>query len=143
MKKFLTIPMLILILALLSLGCNSNDKFNPVSGIDESPEMKTQQKSISILNMSDLEIIKKSADYLKSCGRSLVFEETKILYENNLKLSSICKDKDNEDVYYSGDYLIVYFYPHAEMQEQENILMVFIDQDGNVLGYNEEKIGQG
>lgn len=143
MKKIFQIPMLIIILVLLSLGCNKNDKFSPVSSSGENPEMKTQQKSVSILNMSDLEIIKKSADYLKSCGKSLVFEETKILYENSLKSSPICKDHDNEDVYYRGDYLVIYFYPHNNMQEQENILMVYIDQDGKVLGYTEEKIGQG
>lgn len=143
MKKIFQIPMLILILILLLIGCNKNEKFNQVSGITQDPEIKTQQKSISILNMSDLEIIKRSADYLKSCGKSLVFEETKILYENNLKSSPLCKNKDDEDVYYSGDYLVVHFYPHAEMQEQENILTVYIGEGGKVLGYTEEQSIQG
>ena len=61
----------------------------------EEPQIKTQQKSISIRKMSDLEVIKKCADYLKSCGKKLTFEETKIIYENNQTSSSICKNKDN------------------------------------------------
>ncbi len=138
MRKIITIPMLVLILALLFIGCNNNDKFNPVSDIDDNTEIKTQQKSVYILHMSDLEIIKRSADYLKSSGINLAFEETKILYENNPTLSPICKDKDNQDVYYSGDYLKVYFYPHPEIQDQGKILLVFIGEDGKVLGYAEE-----
>ena len=102
MKKNFQIPMLSIILILLLLGCNKYDKFNPVFTGSVEPQVKTQQKSVSIMKMSDLEIIKKSSDYLKSFGKNLVFEETKILYEMNQNLSTICKNKDNEDVYYGS-----------------------------------------
>ena len=132
------IPLLIIILILLCLGCNNINTLHPISTNIEEPQVKTQQKSFSIRKMSDLEVIKKSADYLKSCGKKLVFEETKIIYENNQDTSSICKNKDNQDVYYTGEYLVVYFYPHRHMQEQENIIKVFIGADATVLGYMEE-----
>lgn len=140
MKKFFIIPMLIFLLVLLNPGCKKNEIVNPNPDIEENLEMKTQQKSISILRMSDLEIIKRSSDYLKSFGKNLVFEETEILYKDNPKSSLICKNKDKEDVYYSGDYLVVSFYSPSNMQEEDKILMVYIDEDGKVLGYNEEII---
>lgn len=138
MIKKIRISILILILAVLLLGCNNNDIFHSDSSTIEEPQVKTQQKAVSIRKMSDLEVIKKSADYLKSCGKKLTFEETKIVYENNQNLSSICKNKDNEDVYYSGEYLVVYFYPHSHMEHQEGIIKVFIGEDGTVLGHMEE-----
>jgi len=138
MIKKIRISILILILAVLLLGCNNNDIFHSDSSTIEEPQVKTQQKAVCIRKMSDLEVIKKSADYLKSCGKKLTFEETKIVYENNQNLSSICKNKDNEDVYYSGEYLVVYFYPHSHMEHQEGIIKVFIGEDGTVLGHMEE-----
>jgi hypothetical protein len=143
MKKIFIVLMFVLIFFLLFIGCSENQKSSTLPVVSTQPEAKTQQRSISILKMSDLEIIKKSADYLKSCGKSLVFEETKILYENNLELSPICKDRDNQDVLYSGDYLIIYFYPHAQLQEQENILIVYMGEEGKILGFREEKNSQG
>ena len=111
------IPLLIIILILLCLGCNNINTLHPISTNIEEPQVKTQQKSFSIRKMSDLEVI---------------------IYENNQDTSSICKNKDNQDVYYTGEYLVVYFYPHRHMQEQENIIKVFIGADGTVLGYMEE-----
>lgn len=133
MIKKIQITLLIIILVLLFLGCNKNDIYDM-----KEPQIKTQQKSISIRKMSDLEVIKKCADYLKSCGKKLTFEETKIIYENNQTSSSICKNKNNEDVYYTGDYLVVYFYPHSHIEHQESIIKVFISEDGTVLGHMEE-----
>lgn len=133
MIKKIQITLLIIILVLLFLGCNKNDIYDM-----EEPQIKTQQKSISIRKMSDLEVIKKCADYLKSCGKKLTFEETKIIYENNQTSSSICKNKNNEDVYYTGDYLVVYFYPYSHIEHQESIIKVFISEDGTVLGHMEE-----
>jgi len=133
MIKKIQITLLIIILVLLFLGCNKNDIYDM-----EEPQIKTQQKSVSLRKMSDLEVIKKCADYLKSCGKKLTFEETKIIYENNQTSSSLCKNKDNQDVYYTGDYLVVYFYPHSHIEHQEGIIKVFISEDGTVLGYMEE-----
>lgn len=137
MKRFCHTLIPIFILILLVSGCNKSNNPNPVWGSTEAPDAEIQHKSISILNMSDLEIIKKSSDFLKSCGKTLIFEETRILYENNLDTNVLCKNKDNKDVSYKGEYLAIYFYPHAKMQEQENILIVYIGDGGQVLGYRE------
>ncbi|NLJ67284.1 MAG: hypothetical protein GX340_08250 [Clostridiales bacterium] len=128
----------LLIVALLLSGCNKNINPEPVYEGAEVPEAEIQQKSISILNMSDLEIIKKSSDFLKSCGKTLTFEETRIIYENNMDTDILCKNQDNQDVQYKGEYLAIYFYPHAQIQEQENILVVYLGHNGKVLGYREE-----
>ena len=93
--------------------------------------------------MTDLEIIKKSSDYLKTHGKNLVFAETRILYENDIDLSSVCKNMVIEDLYYSGDCLVVYFYPHPEMEKQGEILKVYIGKDGKVLGFTAEETDQG
>lgn len=138
MIKRIQIPIFIIIVMLLLLGCNKNDISHPDSPTIAEPQIKTQQKSVSLRKMSDLEVIKKCADYLKSCGKKLTFEETKIIYENNQTSSSLCKNKDNQDVYYTGDYLVVYFYPHSHIEHQEGIIKVFISEDGTVLGYMEE-----
>ena len=90
--------------------------------------------------MSDLEIIKKSADYLKSCGISLVFEETNILLHMNPQSSLICKNEYGEDISYKDDYLEIQFYPHELIHESGNPLSVFINKDGLVLGYIDNKI---
>ncbi len=138
MIKKIQILTLIVILVFLFLGCNKNNISHSNSSTIEEPQIKAQQKSVSIRKMSDLEVIKKCADYLKSCGKKLTFEETKIIYENNQSPSSICKNKDNEDVYYSGEYLVVSFYPHSHMEHQDSIIKVFIGEDGRVLGHVEE-----
>ena len=79
MKRLYLTFIPLFIVALLLLGCNKNINLKPVYEDVEVPEAEIQQKSISILNMSDLEIIKKSADFLKSCGKTLTFEETRIV----------------------------------------------------------------
>lgn len=138
MKRLYLTFIPLFIVALLLLGCNKNINLKPVYEDVEVPEAEIQQKSISILNMSDLEIIKKSADFLKSCGKTLTFEETRIVYENNINTDILCKNQDNLDVHYKGEYLAIYFYPHAQIQEQENILVVYLGHNGKVLGYREE-----
>lgn len=142
MKKNIILFALILILIPLVISCNeilqSDLSFENEEDIIENGE----KESVSIMNMSDLEIIKKSSDYLKSFGKSLVFEETKILYRNNSTSKIICKGDPNggdlKDIFYEGDYLSVYFYPHSKMAEGENILIVYIDDSGKVLGFEEE-----
>lgn len=141
MKKSFRFLWPALILILLLMSCNKNSLETPTITLE--PEVKAQQKTASILKMSDLEIIKKSADYLKACGKSLVFEETNISFENNLEQTIVCKDNDDEDVYYKGSYLAVHFYPHHQIQEQGNILVVYIGEGGGVLGYSEEQKSQG
>lgn len=136
-KVYYFIPLFILILALL-LSCTTDDLSKPINRTANNSESRVHQKATSILYMSDLEIIKKSADYIKSIGKNLTFEETKIQYSHSPNPRLLCKNHKGEDIYHSGEYLVIYFYPHAQIQKSENILAIFIGDNGTVLGYMDE-----
>ena len=134
MKRLYLTFIPLFIVALLLLGCNKNINLKPVYEDVEVPEAEIQQKSISILNMSDLEIIKKSADFLKSCGKTLTFEETRIVYENNINTDILCKNQDNLDVHYKGEYLAIYFYPHAKYRNRRTFWLYILDKTARCWG---------
>lgn len=136
MKSSYKIPILLLIFGFLFLAFSNLKEPSPVTSTFQDPEIKTQQKNSHLLNMSDLEAIKKSADYLKSLGKDLMFQETEIQYIDNDELSLIFKDNNNEDVYYKGNYLLIHFYPHEQSQDLHESIRVYIGDHGKVLGYS-------
>lgn len=135
MKIKFQIILLILILNSLILGCNRHKQSILPYNATDKPEIYTQHSSMLISKMSDLEVIKKSADYMESYGENLIFEETKIEFMNDDGSSPIFINDKNEEVYYIGDYLIINFYSFA--QEPESILMVYIGENGKVLGHRD------
>lgn len=144
MKRLHTLLIVILIISLLS-SCNLLSK-TAKDGIDDISDDLTQKEHIvesstSILNMTDLEIIKKTADYLKSRGETLIFEETEITYFNNETENLVCKDDKGQDVFYQGDYLQIKYYPHPNAEDNKCII-VFLGEGGKVLGYCKEEISQ-
>lgn len=102
---------------------------------DDNINLEAQQRRTSILYISDLEIIKKSGDYLKSCGETLLFEETEINYLSNSEPAKLCKDEKNQDIYYQGDYLVINFYPPYTEETNKDILVVYLAEEGGILGY--------
>jgi len=104
-------------------------------------EEQLKKTSVSLLNMTDLEIIKKTADYLKSRGETLTFQETEINYYHNETESVVCKDDEGRDVVYKGDYLQIKYYPHPDAGGKEQYcIIVFMGEGGKVLGYCKDGI---
>ena len=74
------------------------------------------------------EIIKKSTDFLKSCGKTLTFEETRIVYENNINTDILCKNQDNLDVHYKGECLAIYFAPMPKCRNRRTFWLYILDK---------------
>lgn len=134
---------LVAILTILLLFSCSSLTETIKDGIDDISSNPTQgedivESSTSILNMTDLEIIKRTADYLKSRGETLMFEETEITYFHNETEKVVCKDDKGQEVPYQGDYLEIKYYPHPNA-EDNYCIKVFLGEGGRVLGYCKEE----
>lgn len=126
---------LVVILLLTISGCKMQStldiKINNISG------EQTMAESKSIFTMSEVEIIQKSAEFLKSKGESVAFRETEItLYHSDCDCI-LCKNTDDEPVYYEGNYLQVKLYPDIDPNNDatEPSFIIFVAENGNVLGY--------
>ena len=129
---------LIAILFILLLSNCSKLSSSAIQDLSINPTQEEQVKktSVSLLNMTDLEIIKKTADYLKSRGETLTFQETEINYFHNETESVVCKDDEGRDVVYKGDYLQIIYYPHPDTGgKEQHCIIVFMGEGGKVLGY--------
>lgn len=142
-RSYITLIVILIILLLSScnpLSTTTNDNIDDISK-DLDQKEHIVESSTSILNMTDLEIIKKTGDYLKSRGETLIFEETEITYFNNETENLVCKDDKGQDVFYQGDYLQIKYYPHPNAEDNKCII-VFLGEEGKVLGYCKEEISQ-
>lgn len=135
MKNNYSIQIFAIVLILFLLGCSHNENFPQSFTATQEPITESQQRISSLLNMSDLELIKKSADYLKSHGENLVFKETQTIYMDSTSLAPIFENSQGEDVYYQGNYLAIHFYPDPQPQKLSEGFIVFIGDKGKVLGY--------
>lgn len=142
--KILYLALFPIFFILILSNCSTSSNLTK-DNISNTPlqEQYAKQSSTSILNMTDLEIIKKTSDYLKSLGEKLTFQETEIIYGCNETESVIYKDEKGQDVIYKGEYLKIKYYPNPnDKNKQKPCIVVFLGEENKVLGYYKEKPSQ-
>lgn len=105
--------------------------------VPSPPETDVREGHSTLLFMTDLEVIKKATDYLKSHGEKVAFEETEITLHRCDKETVICEELKGKTITYKGDYLQITLYPPARPPKPDynHCFTVYLDENGNVLGY--------
>gem|GEM_PF-2764362 len=128
---FKVFALAVLILMICS-ACSGN------VSLQDSPEDEAEQTHSTIYTLSDLEIIKKSADFLKSHGEKVYFEESMITVLHADEKTPICIGPDEKEVFYQGDYMEVRLYPDPDNGDDPDCTIVYLSDKGNVLGYEKK-----
>lgn len=131
-----TMILIMLFFFIFSIGCSAKpsldlDVYHP----NDTDNDEAHEGYSAIMFMTDLEIIKKATDYLKKCGEKIAFEETEISFHHCDAETVICTDPKGNNITYKGDYLKIVFYPPRKYPEYNKSFTVYLDQDGNALGY--------
>ncbi|MCM8901034.1 hypothetical protein KVG29_07295 [Caldicoprobacter algeriensis] len=140
-KKYV-IP-IILFLAAFMIGCSARPPLAlDVSRTNDDDNDKAHEGYSAIMFMTDLEIIKRATDHLKSHGEKVAFEETEISIHHCDTETVICTDPKGNRITYKGDYLKIVFYPPSKPlnPEYNKCFTVYLDQEGDVLGYTSQTV---
>lgn len=133
---------IILFLVTLTIGCSvaGSTPYLDVSNVNDGYSDEAHEGYSAIMFMTDLEIIKRATDHLKGCGEKVAFEETEISIHHCDTETVICRDIDGNGITYKGDYLKITFYPPSKplRPEYDKCFTVYLDQDGDVLGYTSQ-----
>jgi hypothetical protein len=91
-----------------------------------------------LLHMDDLKAINLAANYLKELGEPVTFQETYIEYHDAGESALNIALSGGKNVDYVGDYLEVRLYQSDDETGSpcEHCTIVYISQDGKILGYN-------
>ncbi|NLO82354.1 MAG: hypothetical protein GX094_04755 [Clostridiales bacterium] len=133
------------IVFLLLSGCSSrytsnNSVASPHKDADKAAEVKEGHSAI--LFMTDLEIIKRATDHLKKRGEKVAFEETEISVHRSEREALIFYDVSGKPITHKGDYMRIVLYPSKKSlnHEYNKCFTVYMDQNGNTLGYTSQTI---
>lgn len=132
-KNILSIVLaLALILILNSCGTVQIDEIN------NSELNNTAFKSSTyLLQMEDLKAINLAAKFLRGIGESVDFHETYIEY-HEADIEAHLSLANGESIEYTGEYLEVRLYSSTDPVKNpcESCVVIYINGDGKVLGYN-------
>ncbi|MFO7295740.1 MAG: hypothetical protein C0P72_006925 [Clostridia bacterium] len=141
MKKGKCVIPLMLFLAAFMIGCSAEQLLAmDVSHTNDNYSHEAQEGYSAIMFMTDLEIIKRATDHLKALGEKVAFQETEISIHHCDNKTVIYTDPKGNRITYKGDYLKIVFYPPSKppSPEYNKCFTVYLDQDGNVLGYTSQ-----
>ena len=95
-------------------------------------------RSSFLTRMDDLKAINIAANYLKSIGETVEFQETYIEYHEAGKSAARLSIAGDETLEYSGDYLEVRLYNSEDPVNHpcEHCTVIYISREGKVLGQN-------
>jgi len=144
MKNGIYVIPILLFLAAFMIGCSVEPPIAlDVSHTDDGYDDEAHEGYSAIMFMTDLEIIKRATDHLKGHGEKVAFEETEISIHHCNTETIICTDSKGNRITYKGDYLKVVFYPPSKplRPEYNKYFTVYLDQDGDVLGYTSQTVG--
>jgi len=133
------VVILFLLVVFVVVSCNDKqfvaDKVYPPNEGEEIHEGYS-----TILFMTDLEIIKRATDHLKSNGERVAFKETEISIHHCDTETVICTDPKGKSISYKGDYLKIILYPPTKSptSEYNKCFTVYLDREGDVLGYTSQ-----
>lgn len=134
---------IILFLAAFMIGCSARPPLAlDVSHTNDDYNNEAQEGYSAIMSMTDLEIIKRATDHLKGHGEKVTFEEIEISIHHCDTETVICTDPKGNRVTYKGDYLKIVFYPPSKplSPEYNKCFTVYLDQEGDVLGYTSQTV---
>lgn len=105
---------------------------------DSAPYDTAFRGSSFLIRMDDLKAINMAANYLKNLGETVTFQETYIEYHDAGSSAVNISLADGESVEYRGDYLEVRLYQSEDPKDSgcEHCTVVYISQDGKILGRN-------
>jgi uncharacterized protein YcfL len=140
----------LIMLSLISLvlaGCSSHlASTDNVSSVlkNADGDAEVQEGHSAVLFMTDLEIIKRATDHLKKHGEKVAFEETEISVHKSEKKTLIFYDASGKAVIHKGDYMSIVLYPPQKPSNREysKCFTVYLDQNGNTLGYTIQTINE-
>jgi len=146
MKKTICILLTSLSMVFISCSC-SNSKYNDatITHIADSTTSEphdaafTSSKGSSyLMRMDDLKAINLAANFLKELGETVTFQETYIEYHEAQDTPVHISLADGESIDYSGAYLEIRLYDSESLVDEtpNNYTVIFISQDGKVLGQN-------
>ena len=138
----------LIMLSLISLvlaGCSSHlASTDNVSSVlkNADGDAEVQEGHSAVLFMTDLEIIKRATDHLKKHGEKVAFEETEISVHKSEKKALIFYDVSGKPITHKGDYMRIVLYPSKKSlnHEYNKCFTVYMDQNGNTLGYTSQTI---
>ncbi len=136
------IPIILFLVAFM-VGCGASSTLHlDVSNTNDDYSDEAHEGYSAIMSMTDLEIIKRATDHLKDHGEKVAFEETEISIHHCDTETVICTDAQGNRITYKGDYLKITFYPPSKPSRPEynKCFTVYLDQDGDVLGYTSQTI---
>ncbi|HHY82673.1 MAG TPA: hypothetical protein GX505_08340 [Clostridiales bacterium] len=130
----LTLILLFIIFAYVSCNAANTQKNTQ----DQEPHDTAFKGSTFLIRMDDLKAINIAANYLKSLGETVSFQETYIEYHEAGKTAAKISLIGNKTIEYSGDYLEVRLYDSEDPVNHpcEHCTIIYITQDGKILGQN-------
>ena len=130
--------MLCLTLALISIRCATLSQEGIAPCVSEVPDPAALHLS-AVMQMDELLIIQRTADYLRARGEAPAFSETYMRLHYNLEAPAVLMLKDGP-LHYAGDYLEVRLYqnPDGELDTCEECYVLYLAEDGHILGYRKK-----
>jgi hypothetical protein len=115
-----------------------NTELPNTTAVDSEPHGAAFKGSTYLMHMDDLKAINLAANYLKELGETVSYHETLIQYHEAQEAAVNIALAEGKFVEYSGDYLEVRFYSSDDPEANpcENCTVVYISQDGKILGQN-------
>ncbi len=136
MKK--TAVHILVILAMISIlfkTCSQVTIEDPVT--QSEPENIAFHDYTSVAHMDELQIIKRTTDYLKKHGEEVGFFETHMQIHYELEEPAILLTQNGDYIEYGGDYLEVRLYQTPQEREDtcEECFVIYMAENGSILGY--------
>lgn len=156
MRKRMYALLTMVVILLLAVSCGTLPTGSQ-AGVEEPPKTQTQsgtgmpmeqedliphdvvfRGSSFLIQMDDLKAINMAANYLKELGETVTFQETYIEYHDAGKTAANISLASGQSVDYMGDYLEVRLYQSNDPEEKpcEHCTVIYISQDGKILGQN-------
>lgn len=146
MKKTICILLTLISIVYFSCSC-SNSVYDDTATTDitdtatsepHDPAFTGSKGSSYLMQMDDLKVINLAANFLKGLGETVTFQETYIEYHEAQDTAVNISLADGESIDYSGAYLEIRFYDSDDLADEspDNYTVVYISQDGKVLGQN-------
>jgi hypothetical protein len=108
------------------------------AAVDSEPHGAAFKGGAYLQHMDDLKAINLAANYLKELGETVTYQETYIEFHEAQEAAVEIALAEGKSVEYAGDYLEIRFYNSDDPKNDpcEDCTVVYISQDGKILGQN-------
>jgi hypothetical protein len=140
MKNTFCSLLYIISLAILLWACSSEVSIDNIT--QPASDLETHTKQSTIFNLSELEIIKKSADYFKSLGETITFTESLMTILNSEDAPLTFQDSQGKYIQHTGNYMLVKLFKEPDQQEDfTQCYTIYLAEDGSIL-YTEKNVAK-